>query len=67
MLGGWDPFNVTEDADLGIRAAVLGRVGVIDSTTMEEANLGAELRASAVGWIKGDMQTLGARARPVRS
>ena len=39
MLGGWDPFNVTEDADLGIRAAALGRtVSVIDSTTYEEAN-----------------------------
>ncbi len=23
-LGGWDPFNVTEDADLGIRASALG-------------------------------------------
>ena len=23
-LGGWDPFNVTEDADLGLRAAVAG-------------------------------------------
>ena len=24
QLGGWDPFNVTEDADLGIRASALG-------------------------------------------
>jgi len=23
-LGGWDPFNVTEDADLGIRASKRG-------------------------------------------
>ena len=38
-LGGWDPYNVTEDADLGIRASALGyRVGVVNSTTMEEAN-----------------------------
>ncbi|MEA3483481.1 MAG: glycosyltransferase [Pseudomonadota bacterium] len=37
-LGGWDPYNVTEDADLGIRASALGyRVGVVDATTMEEA------------------------------
>src|SRR3981081_2095520 len=37
-LGGWDPHNVTEDADLGLRAAVEGyRVGVIDSDTDEEA------------------------------
>lgn len=39
QLGGRDPYNVTEDADLGIRAAALGMtVGVIDSTTYEEAN-----------------------------
>src|SRR4051794_11940769 len=38
-LGGWDPYNVTEDADLGIRAAARGyKVGVINSTTYEEAN-----------------------------
>jgi cellulose synthase/poly-beta-1,6-N-acetylglucosamine synthase-like glycosyltransferase len=58
-LGGWDPYNVTEDADLGVRCAALGyRVATIESTTFEEAN-------SAVGnwirqrsrWIKGYMQT----------
>jgi cellulose synthase/poly-beta-1,6-N-acetylglucosamine synthase-like glycosyltransferase len=38
-LRGWDPFNVNEDADLGIRAAALGHtVGVVPSTTFEEAN-----------------------------
>ncbi len=38
-LGGWDPYNVTEDADLGIRASAVGyRVSVVNSTTMEEAN-----------------------------
>ena len=60
MLGGWDPFNVTEDADLGIRAAVLGRtVGVINSTTYEEANRapGNWVRQRS-RWIKGYMQTL---------
>lgn len=37
-IGGWDPFNVTEDADLGIRLARFGyEVSVIDSVTMEEA------------------------------
>ena len=36
--GGWDPYNVTEDADLGMRLARLGyRCGVIESTTFEEA------------------------------
>jgi glycosyltransferase XagB len=58
-LGGWDPFNVTEDADLGIRASAEGyRVGVIASTTFEEANnhLGNWIRQRS-RWIKGYMQT----------
>ena len=59
VLGGWDPFNVTEDADLGIRAAALGRtVGVIESTTLEEANraYGNFIRQRS-RWIKGYLQT----------
>jgi len=37
-VGGWDPYNVTEDADLGMRLARFGyRCAVIDSTTYEEA------------------------------
>ncbi len=58
-LGGWDPFNVTEDADLGIRASQHGyRVGVIDSTTYEEANCRLKnwIRQRS-RWIKGYMQT----------
>ena len=58
-LIGWDPHNVTEDADLGLRAAVEGyRVGVIDSDTEEEAC--AEIRPwirQRTRWIKGYMQT----------
>ncbi len=46
-MGGWDPFNVTEDADLGIRFSELGlRVEIINSTTYEEANI------SVINWIK---------------
>lgn len=59
-LGGWDPFNVTEDADLGIRAAGHGyTVGVINSTTYEEANnhVGNWIRQRS-RWIKGYMQTV---------
>jgi len=59
MLGSWDPFNVTEDADLGIRAAVEGwEVRVIPSTTYEEANtqLWNWIRQRS-RWIKGYMQT----------
>jgi cellulose synthase/poly-beta-1,6-N-acetylglucosamine synthase-like glycosyltransferase len=60
QLGGWDPFNVTEDADLGIRASALGyTVGVINSTTYEEANRNRHnwVRQRS-RWIKGYMQTL---------
>ena len=55
QLGGWDPFNVTEDADLGIRSAALGEtVGVIGSTTYEEANRAyGELRPPAVAVGQG--------------
>ncbi|GAA3624283.1 glycosyltransferase [Kineosporia mesophila] len=68
-LGGWDPYNVTEDADLGIRAASLGyTVGVINSTTYEEANraYGNWIRQRS-RWIKGYLQTtLVHTRRPVR-
>ena len=58
-LRGWDPFNVTEDADLGVRASARGYcVGVINSTTYEEANTrtGNWIRQRS-RWIKGYMQT----------
>jgi cellulose synthase/poly-beta-1,6-N-acetylglucosamine synthase-like glycosyltransferase len=58
-LHGWDPFNVTEDADLGIRLSQKGyRVGVVDSTTFEEASChaGQWIRQRS-RWIKGYMQT----------
>lgn len=46
-LGAWDAYNVTEDADLGIRLARLGySVGVLDSLTGEEAN------SDFVNWVK---------------
>jgi len=64
-LGGWDPYNVTEDADLGIRASALGyRVGVINSTTMEEANNSIpNFIRQRSRWIKGYMQTTLVHAR----
>ncbi len=58
-LGGWDAFNVTEDADLGVRASQAGkRVGVISSTTYEEAcmRVGPWIR-QRTRWIKGYIQT----------
>src|ERR1700688_1038950 len=58
-LHAWDPFNVTEDADLGIRIGQKGyRVGVVDSTTFEESScrVGQWIRQRS-RWIKGYMQT----------
>ncbi len=58
-LHGWDPFNVTEDADLGIRMTEKGyRVRVINSTTYEEANChaGNWIRQRS-RWVKGYVQT----------
>ena len=59
LLGGWDPFNVTEDADLGIRASAHRMwVATVNSTTFEEANsrTGNWIRQRS-RWIKGYMQT----------
>jgi cellulose synthase/poly-beta-1,6-N-acetylglucosamine synthase-like glycosyltransferase len=57
--GGWDPYNVTEDADLGMRLARLGyRAAVIHSTTYEEAPAHVKpwIR-QRTRWFKGWMQT----------
>jgi cellulose synthase/poly-beta-1,6-N-acetylglucosamine synthase-like glycosyltransferase len=58
-LGAWDPYNVTEDADLGIRLFKAGyTTSMIDSTTLEEANsdVGNWIRQRS-RWIKGYYQT----------
>jgi cellulose synthase/poly-beta-1,6-N-acetylglucosamine synthase-like glycosyltransferase len=58
-INAWDPFNVTEDADLGIRLSRLGmRVKTLDSTTYEEATngVGNWLR-QRTRWLKGYMQS----------
>jgi cellulose synthase/poly-beta-1,6-N-acetylglucosamine synthase-like glycosyltransferase len=60
LMGAWDPFNVTEDADLGLRMFREGyEVRILDSVTYEEAN------SDFVNWIrqrsrwyKGYLQTL---------
>jgi len=58
-MGGWDPFNVTEDADISVRIQREGgHIGVIPSTTMEEAPLnwrGWHLQRTR--WMKGWLQT----------
>lgn len=58
-LGGWDAFNVTEDADLGMRFARAGyRTVTADSDTLEEANsrLWNWVR-QRTRWNKGHMVT----------
>jgi glycosyltransferase XagB len=58
-IGGWDPFNVTEDCDLGIRLHKRGyATQVVDSITWEEANsrVGNWIRQRS-RWVKGYLQT----------
>lgn len=58
-LGGWDPFNVTEDCDLGVRLFKQGfKTAIIDSTTFEEANSNIlSWIKQRSRWIKGYLQT----------
>lgn len=59
-VGGWDSYNVTEDADLGVRLARLRyRCGTLVSATYEEApvTLRGWMR-QRTRWMKGWMQTL---------
>jgi cellulose synthase/poly-beta-1,6-N-acetylglucosamine synthase-like glycosyltransferase len=64
-LGGWDPYNVTEDADLGLRLhAAGGRTGMLDSVTREEAcsQVPSWIR-QRTRWQKGYLQTWIVHAR----
>jgi hypothetical protein len=68
-VGGWDPFNVTEDADLGLRLARHGyRAATLTLPTWEAAP--EQLRpwfAQRTRWFKGWMQTwLVHTRRPLR-
>ena len=58
-VGGWDPCNVTEDADLGLRLKRFGyRVGTIHYPTYEDAP--SDIRTwlpQRTRWLKGWMQT----------
>ncbi len=59
QLDGWDPFNVTEDCDLGVRLYRAGyRTRMLDSTTWEEAcsRLRHWIRQRS-RWVKGFFQT----------
>ncbi|WP_052955007.1 glycosyltransferase [Microvirga vignae] len=58
-IHGWDAWNVTEDADLGIRLARLGYcVADLPSSTLEEAPITPKAwMRQRTRWMKGFMQT----------
>jgi cellulose synthase/poly-beta-1,6-N-acetylglucosamine synthase-like glycosyltransferase len=58
-VGGWDPFNVTEDADLGLRLTRCGyRIEMISRPTHEDAPADyATWLPQRTRWFKGWMQT----------
>ena len=68
-VGGWDPFNVAEDCDLGVRLHQAGyRTALLDRTTWEEAvtEVPAWIR-QRTRWFKGYLATAAVWGRrPVR-
>ncbi|WP_292257742.1 glycosyltransferase family 2 protein [Brevundimonas sp.] len=64
-VGGWDGFNVTEDADLGFRLWRAGwRSGVIARPTYETPPGGVRAwLPQRTRWLKGFMQTWGVHTR----
>ncbi|WP_417493183.1 glycosyltransferase [Maricaulis sp.] len=63
--GGWDAWNVTEDADLGFRLHALGyRCDVIAPLTLEEAPTRVwPWVCQRTRWLKGYAQTLAVHSR----
>ncbi|MDP3794917.1 MAG: glycosyltransferase [bacterium] len=58
-IGAWDPYNVTEDCDVGIRLSRLGyRTEILDSMSKEEAtsDVPSWIRQRS-RWMKGFVQT----------
>lgn len=69
QIGGWDAWNVTEDADLSFRLLRSGyRISDLPSATLEEAP--ASLKPwfkQRVRWMKGFLQTLITHSRNPRA
>ena len=67
-VGGWDAWNVTEDADLGFRLWRGGwRLGVLSRPTYETPPGALELwLPQRTRWLKGYMQTWGVHTRSLR-
>lgn len=64
-VGGWDAYNVTEDADIGFRLARAGyRLDVIERPTLETAPTSLkQWGPQRARWIKGHLQTLAVHVR----
>jgi cellulose synthase/poly-beta-1,6-N-acetylglucosamine synthase-like glycosyltransferase len=64
-VGGWDPYNVTEDADIGFRLAAQGRrLDVLALPTFETSPAALKVwTPQRARWIKGHLQTLAVHAR----
>ena len=58
-IGAWDPYNVTEDADLGLRLARAGcSTGVLSCPTYESAPIDLDVwMRQRTRWFKGWYQT----------
>lgn len=58
-IGAWDPYNVTEDADTGIKLARAGKkIEILDSVSREEATTSVTAWVNQrTRWIKGFIQT----------
>ncbi len=63
--GGWDSWNVTEDADMGFRLAALGwSLDVLETPTWEPAPPSLSVwTPQRTRWVKGYMQTWGVHMR----
>ncbi|MDX2049708.1 MAG: glycosyltransferase [Rickettsiaceae bacterium] len=59
-LGFWDPYNVTEDAEIGMRISLAGyKAYMLDSYTIEDGHISLSSWISQRSrWIKGFMITL---------
>jgi cellulose synthase/poly-beta-1,6-N-acetylglucosamine synthase-like glycosyltransferase len=59
-IGGWDAFNVTEDADMTLRIYERGgRIGLMESETLQRSPTRAKTWVKQrTRWVKGFIQTL---------
>jgi cellulose synthase/poly-beta-1,6-N-acetylglucosamine synthase-like glycosyltransferase len=63
-ISGWDPYNVTEDADIGFRLIAAGyRLDVIAAPTFETPPRLWPWFPQRARWVKGHIQTLAVHLR----